>query len=97
MTALLFIKMLLVGMAGAAIVLTVDHITDKPYSPDGEQRAQANPELEQRAQAWDAKADKILATALANEEQGYTYLARDGRKSARRARKHAKKIRRGRA
>lgn len=91
MTALLFIKMLLVGIGGAAIVLAVDRATDKPYDPE-RQQAQA-----QRAQAWDAKADKILEGALANEVKGYSYLARDGRKSARRARKHAKKIRRGKA
>ena len=87
MTALLFVKMLLVGMSGAAIVLAVDRVTGKPYDP----------ELEQRAQAWDGKADKILEEALANEAEGFTFLARDGRKSARRARKHARKIRRGRA
>lgn len=91
MTALLFIKALLVGMAGATIVQVVERIADKPYDPE---RQQAQ---EQRAQAWDAKADKILEEALANEVKGYSYLARDGRKSARRARKHAKKIRGGRA
>lgn len=87
MTALLFIKMLLVGMAGAAIVLTVDRITDKPYDP----------EREQRAQAWDAKADELWAQALAEEVAGYPWTASAIRKSARRARKHAKKIRRGKA
>lgn len=97
MTALLFIKMLLVGMAGAAIVLAVDRATDKPYAPELQQRAQADPEREQRAQAWDDKADKILEEALANEAEGFTFLARDGRKSARRARRQARKIRRGKA
>ena len=83
MTALLFIKMLLVGMAGAAIVLTVDRIADKPYDP----------EREQRAQAWDDRADELLETALIKEAAGH--VAYDAGKAARRARKHAKKIRRG--
>ena len=91
MTALLFIKMLLVGMAGAAIVLTVDHVTDKPHNPELEQ------EREQRAQVWDGKADELLEEALADEARGYTFMARDGRKSARRARRQARKIRRGKA
>lgn len=84
-TALLFIKMLLVGMAGAAIVLTVDRITDKPYDP----------EREQRAQAWDDRADELLETALIKEAAGH--VACDAHKAAGRARKHAKKIRRGKA
>ena len=52
---------------------------------------------EARAQAWDDKADELLATALTNEAEGYVYIARDGRKSARRARMNAKKIRKGKA
>lgn len=91
MTAALFIRMLLVGIAGATIVQVVERITDKPRNPELGQ------EQERRAQAWDDKADKILEEALANEAEGFTFLARDGRKSARRARKHAKKIRRGKA
>lgn len=85
MTALLFVKMLLVGIAGAAIVLTVDRIADKPYDP----------EREQRAQAWDDKADELLEAALAKEAAGYA--ASDGHNAVRRARKHARKIRRGKA
>lgn len=54
-------------------------------------------ESEARAQAWDDKADELLETALKREAAGYVYIASDGRKSARRARKHARKIRRGRA
>lgn len=96
MTETLFIYALLAGMVCATIVQIVERITDKPYV-QLQQRAQADPELEQRAQAWDAKADKILEEALTNEAEGFTFLARDGRRSARRARKHAKKIRRGKA
>lgn len=91
MTALLFIKMLLVGIGGAAIVLAVDRVTDKPRNPELEQ------EREQRAQAWDDKADELLDAALTDESRGYPFLARDGRKSARRARRQARKIRRGKA
>lgn len=87
MTALLFVKMLLVGMAGAAIVLAVDRATDKPYDP----------ERQQRAQAWDAKADELWAQALEDEAAGYVWDASQGRKSARRARRQARKIRRGKA
>lgn len=91
MTAALFVKMLLVGIAGATIVQIVERITDKPRNPELEQ------EREQRAQAWDDKADELLDAALTDESRGYPFLARDGRKSARRARKHARKIRRGKA
>lgn len=85
MTETLFIYVLLVGMVCATIAQTVDRIADKPCSPD----------REQRAQVWDDKADELLEEALTDEARGLTFLARDGRRSARRARKHAKKIRRG--
>lgn len=91
MTETLFIYALLVGMVCATIVQIVERITDKPRNPELGQ------EQERRAQAWDDKADKILEEALANEAEGFTFLARDGRKSARRARTHARKIRRGKA
>lgn len=85
MTAALFIKMLIVGIAGAVIVLAVDRIMDKPYDP----------ERQQRAQAWHDKADELLETALTKEAAGH--VASDAHKAARRARKHANKIRRGKA
>lgn len=82
---MLFLQMFAAGLAGGLLVTFIDNRLGKPIDP----------EREERAKEWDSLADRLIAEAIRSQSRGYKFDAGDKSRAARRARKHARAIRRG--